>query len=222
MQTKNWIAAGVVAVLFAALPVSAGVIIHFDQDEYRVTEGESFQVNVFLDADDQTDGDQVLDAGLLTMKFEVRFDPTHAGVLDTNQILLPKALNDDGFGRGPNNEVGSGFIKIRGNIPSNLPLEDAFRGEDRGDGVDRMRLATITINGLSPGEFLLQLHPLEESANDDVFVDGNVNVLDDDISFATAQVTVDPIPEPSTACVFVIGGLLWCQAFHRRGRKAIQ
>lgn len=221
LRTRRWEGIGLLIALISNLPAAdAGIMIHFDQSQYSVKEGESLNIGIILDADDQQPGDQILAEGLISMKFELSFDASIASISDIDQIVLPASLNDDGVGRGPDLEIGSGFAKVRGAIPLTVPLDQAYRGEDRGDGVVEMRLASIAMDTLATGSFTLSLSLLEDLLNENVFIDGASfsNVLDDSITFGTATVTVK-VPEPSSLLSILA---LTCALSLKRKRPAVE
>lgn len=201
----------------------AGILIHFDQDQYRVIEGESVAVSLILDADDQQAGDQLLPDGLFSMAYEVSYDGGFVEVVSDGQVMLPDGFDTDGISGGPP------FTRLPGNAtnPPSVrvftaltnPFQDGFYfGTDRGQGV-QMWLGTILLMATTPGTFDLNVEVFKRNATDEVFVqllqDGSSNVLDDQIVAGSATVEVE-IPEPTTLMI-AMAGLGVCVGL-RRGR----
>lgn len=201
--------AAAVSLFVAGGAAHAGVMLHFDKDNYELILGDpvrqTAQVHVLLDADDSTPEDQVLPHGLFAMAFQVNFDPTKVQVA-LDRTGLPSALDDDGTGRPPTIEIGSDFLRVRAALKSTIFDPEFFKGEDM-NGRQVMRLATLTVTGLDLGDLNLSLGLFKRGPTDQVFIDGSGEVLDGNFSFRSASVQVNPIPEPLTGAVLAVGGL---------------
>ena len=190
-----------VAVLLGSTvsPIHGELLLRFNADEYQLSSGEIQNVRVMLDSPDPTELAELTNRGLFSMAFQVTFDPSKAAVAaagtPAESIGLPDDLNDDGTGRPPLIEVAPGRVRIRAALATIAP--DVYRGEDRGQGVE-LWLASIPITALGDEPFTLNLELLRSGPNDQVFIDGLGNVLDEELVFGSAQVVV---PEPSTAVV---------------------
>lgn len=180
--------------LCAVGPAGAEISVHFDQPVYEVVQGQSVQVQVILDADDQAPGDQPLTEGLVSMSFEVALD--QAG-LEASSVDLPTALMNDGFNGPPRIELDDpGFARVRAAVF--FLASEFYMGEDVAGGAKRMRLATVQIVGQAVGEFDLGLGLWQPAgAADEGFVDGQRTTLDGQILYRGATVRV--VPEPATA-----------------------
>lgn len=228
---RGWVslAAGGLVCLISWTPARGGMVLHFGQDHYRVLAGDPLAIDLILDANDQVPGDQLLPGGLFSMRFRLTFDTALAEVSSVDDVLLPPVLDDDGFGGPPvkAQDLGPGFVQVDAKIQDPFGADGFYTGEEGSDGVTRMRLATIRINPLVEGMFALNVHLVKRSASDDVFIDGQFNVLDREIRvldgntlFDTATVEV-VIPEPSTLGLWLVGGGMWLSS-RRRLAAALQ
>ena len=77
-------------VFIVAGSVTYGAQLHFDQAEYTVAPGGSLRVEVRLDMDPATPGDQVPPGGLFSAGASVAFDPSMANV---SAVGLPTSLS---------------------------------------------------------------------------------------------------------------------------------
>jgi hypothetical protein len=194
-----------------------GVILRFDQDRYSVLAGETFDVDIILDADDQIPGDQVLTEGLFSMAYEVLYDGDFSEIESDDQIVLPDLFETDGVSGGPpfvrslDPTAKAQFVQVFTAVTD--PFTDGFyHGADRGQG-QQMWLGTISITATAPGTFGLNVQVFKRNASDQVFVDESFTVLDDQI--VTGSATVDVIPEPTTLMISV-AGLGVCVGLRRR------
>ena len=108
--------AGVV-LLLAAAPTQAGMLLHFDQTAYNFIVGVPVTVDVILDADDATAGDQVLANGLFGMSFEMLYDSAFATVTGIDQVDLPPILQNFGATATPEITLGAGSVQVSANVP---------------------------------------------------------------------------------------------------------
>lgn len=202
-ESRRWLC--FLLVVLSSATAQAGILIHFDQTEYDARVGQPLAVDLILDADDQSPGDQVLAQGLFSMRFRVTFDAQLAEVASVDDVLLPAVLDNDGFGGPPvkADNLGPGFVQIGAAIQDPFGADGLYMGEPGPGGQMRMRLATIRINPLAGGDFSLGVRLVRRSAGDDVFIDGVGRTIDDDLRvfdgdtlFDTAAVHV-AVPEPS-------------------------
>lgn len=204
---RKLIGVGGVLAMGWATAAHAGMMVRFDQERYLVPKGSTFTVHVILDADDQTPGDQNLPDGLFSMAFKVTVEGAKAQV---DGVQLPGALNDDGTGRPAKIETGRDggvhFLKVRAAAP--FSVSEFYKGEDNDRGQRWMRLATVHLTDLAQETYTLGLSLLQSGAQDQVFIDGQGNVLDGELVFQSAQVEVVPVPEPASLTGLVLGGLL--------------
>jgi len=221
MRGWSFCLVGIISLIFSSASF-AGVLLHFDQFEYTVAEGETLEISVLLDADDQQAGNQPLTAGLLGMAVEVSFDPNllglAQGLTDAMVIQLPDGLSSNGLFGDPTRVLNEpGFAKVNAAVRID---QDVYRGEDRGDGVLEMRLFTVLLTGRNVGQSTLDLDLFLQRVTEKVLVDGAGNVLDGsaNLSFGSAVVNV-VIPEPSTLGLLCMGGY-FCLSSRRRSVAA--
>lgn len=200
--------AGVLGALMLGLSGFAGaaVSVHTEKPTYVIAPGQEFDIRVFLDADDALVGDQALDKGLFSFGVKLVFDPLKLSIAGVSGITAPSALNFNGFNAGALRQVGTGFAGVKGNINQNVfeVYEDTL-------------IATFRVKDLSGGGTYgvgLQLHKTLGDS-EQLFLDGDGNVLDGGASFVGAQVTA--VPEPSIALMLGAGmGVLGVLARRRR------
>ncbi len=213
MKKKSWLSIAAMGAmgLLVVSPAPAEILVHFDQPSYSVTQGQTLEAQVILDADDLVEGLQSLTNGLASMSFEVSFD--HTG-LSVQGVGLPASLTNNGLNGPPRIELDTpGRASVRAAV---YFLSDEFYlGEEPGGDPKRMRLATVELTGDTLGEFNLGLALWQPpGAADEGFVDGQRNILDGNIRYSGATVRV--VPEPSTL-VCMVAGAWWCG---RRTRPA--
>lgn len=187
-----------VAVGLLVSPIYAVGQVHFDQGDYLISPGQTFQVQILLDMDTSVTGDQVPAAGLFSMGAQMTWGASNASVVDIAAIVLPSALNGDGIGGPPYKAVGSGFAAFAG--AESLSATEGYKDP---------LLATISITDSSvlhtyPYTLSIGLYYAVPKTN---FMDFAGTDLDGSLTFGTATVT----PEPATLSllgVSVIGIML--------------
>jgi hypothetical protein len=169
------------AFIFAAR-THAALIVDFDQDSYALAQGQNFDVQVHLDADDATPGMQPLPEQLFSFGFKMNFDSTKVSV---ESVEVVPELDFFLFGPGAQISVDAGVASVKGNVA--LGTSDYIG----------TLLATLTLTDLAPEPYSLTLADNKSSPTDDVFVDGANTTRDDEITFGSSAVHV--VPEASTA-----------------------
>jgi hypothetical protein len=185
----------------------AGPIVHFDNSTYNVSAGGTLAVQVLLDMDSGTAGDQPVPGGLLSMGVKITFDGGKANVSDVSNIILPLALQNDGAGGAPLKEVATGSARVFGS-------ENIFTATE---GYAGTLLATFTISDLAPqgDSYTLTLARYSSSPTFSDFVDWGGDAFDSQLSFGSGIVNV--VPEPSSVVLVGIGGLLLARRRSRMG-----
>ena len=130
--------------------------IHTELDRYDVMPGETFDIRVFLDADDSVPGEQSLPNGLFSYGVKLEFDPAKLALVGPEAIRVPEALNFNGFSMGAARQVGDGYGGVKGNIDqvSLEPYEDPWIAsflvmEISGGGTDEVKLSPLRTLGHS-------------------------------------------------------------------------
>lgn len=203
----NPFSARLVAVLAAVcsmpqLALGQGVV--FDRAVYQVAPGETFDVLVSIDANLATAIAEPLDNGLFSYGWQMQFDPAKASI---NAVTVPAPLDFFGFAPGANVATDFGLAGAEGNVDqvTFTPYEDSL-------------LATITLvnNAPVPDEYDLTLSLAPHFPPEQLFLDGDGNVLDDALVFGVARVVV-AVPEPSTFALAALGAVALAA---RRKRKS--
>ena len=191
------------AVWLSAGRADATILVHLNEPVYNVGLGQTLQVEVVLDGDDQIEGDQALSSGLVSMSFGLNFDSAGLSVLEVN---LPSALDNNGLNGPPRIELApSGFVGVRASVY--FLADEFYLGETTAGGERRMRLATFEITGVELGEYQLGLRLWQPAgAADEGFVDGDRNTLDSQIVYSGATVRV--VPQPTTLAAWTAGTVL--------------
>ena len=181
--------------LLMCLPAQAGPIVHFDNSSYTVTTGGTFSVQVFLDMDSITAGDQVPASGLFSMGFKINYLNSKAEVTNTSWIVLPTAISTDGLGGAAPESFGAGYVGAAG--AESLAATSGYMSP---------LLATVTIHDLSaaPDSYTLTLSKYYTPGDNFVQYGQSAN-FDSTISFGTA--TVNVVPEPGSMALLGLGGL---------------
>lgn len=184
----------------------ASPIVHFDNSTYTVSPGGTFSVQVLLDMDSATAGDQPVPGGLLSMGVKITFDGGKANVSNVSNIILPLALQNDGIGGNPLKEVASGSARVFGS-------ENIFTATE---GYAGTLLATFNISDLAPqgDSYTLTLARYSSSPTFSNFVDWGGNAFDSNLTFTPA--TVNVTPEPTSLALLALG---WLVLGRRRTRQ---
>lgn len=188
----------VVALLAGGLSdvVLASPALILDQASYTVLPGQFFDVTVLVDGDLGQPGIQPLTNGLFSYGWELSFPATKAAA---NKVTVVPELDFWGFPPGASIEIIAGIARAEGNV--DLNTAEPYTGA---------QLATVNLQNFgSPGDsYLLQLALAPHFPTEQLFLDGQGNVLDDLIYFGSARVFV--IPEPATCWLFGWGiALAW-------------
>ena len=163
----------------------------FDQSIYQAAPGETFEVQVLIDGDVATAAADAVANGLFSYGWQFEFDSAKASV---DGLLVPAELNYFGFAAGASVTTGPGLAAAEGNIDqvAFTPYQDSL-------------LATVTLKNLvRPDSYDLTLSLAPHFPTEQLFVDGQGNVLDDTIVLGTAKVLV-AVPEPGTITLAGIG-----------------
>jgi hypothetical protein len=194
---------GVLAGAQSAAAQTAGVI--FDRSVYQVAPGETFDVQVLLDADLSTPEAEGLANGLFSYSWTASFDAAKASV---DSITVPSQLDYFGFANGASITSEPGLIGAEGNIDQ-VALEPYDGG----------LLATISLTNLAPvpDEYVLALNLASHLPKEELFLDGKGNVLDEELFFGTARVIV-AVPEPASVSLMLCGAAGALLFWRRRAR----
>lgn len=188
------------AVCLSAAIAHGGIVVGAESTQIMIEQGQTVEVDIVLDADDQQPGNQAVASGLFSMKMAVEIDEAKV-TLDS--VDLPAALDDNGLGGGPDLQFAMGVLEIRAALPASFSFADIYKGEDDGMGGLRMRLATLTLTGVAQGSSSLTTSLLRDFPTDDVFITGDFEVLDEQISFGSSSVQV-VIPEPASLSLLMM------------------
>ncbi len=168
----------------------AGVL--FDKSIYQVAPGEVFDVQVLIDGDISTPVAESLANGLFSYGWQLTFDSSKATV---DGVTVPAALDFFAFAPGASLTADPGLAGAEGNVDqiTLTPYQDSL-------------LATITLQNLAlvPDTYDLTLSLAPHFPTEQLFLDGQGNVLDDTLVFGTARVIV-AVPEPAGVGLAVIG-----------------
>jgi hypothetical protein len=190
--------------LFVCSQVRASPMVHFDNSTYTVSSGGTFSVQILLDMDSTTAGDQVSADGLLSMGFKITYPGAKAEVTDSSVIVLPAELNSDGLGGAAPKSFGAGYAGAAGALSLSAT-----------SGYKNPLLATVTIHDLAPANDSFTLTLGKYYSPGDNFVQyGQRQNFDSSIGFGTA--TVNVVPEPTTITLL---GLGWIILSRRRVRQ---
>lgn len=166
---------------------TAAFRVQFTQNEYVLNSPtERFLVQVVIDADAVRPGNQPVPSGLLSMGVRITPEAAKAKVANAGEISIVPALDSDGgFGPGAravNTFVGSATAK--GFVPL---IDPPYAGTS---------LVSFWVTGVSSAmPYNLSLSLFREAPTESVFVTGGGQVIDEQIVFGTARVTL--IPEPA-------------------------
>lgn len=178
---------------------NSAVVLDFDQNSYVISPGQTFEVNVVLDADSTVPGLQSLPEGLFSYGVKVEFDQAAVALVGIGEILVPAALNFNGFSSGATKQTGSGFAGVKGNIDQSV--FQSYLGS---------LLVTIQFEDLGSGTpYRLDLKIFRTLGDSEqVFLNGTGAVLDGSVILGSAQVS--PVPEPQVSAMLAVGvmGLL--------------
>lgn len=172
--------------------LAQGVV--FDRTIYQVAPGETFDVQVLIDGDLGTAFPDPLDSGLFSYGWQMEFDAAKASI---DSVTVPAELDFFGFVPGATIVADPGLAAAEGNIDqvTLTPYEGSL-------------LATITLTNLAPApdEYSLTLSLAPHFPTEQLFLDGDGNVLDDALVFGVARVVV-AVPEPSAFMIAACGAL---------------
>ncbi len=203
------IAAVVLALLLAENTTRGEILIGFDQEEYVVTSvDEPFSVQVLIDANDQTPELDPVRGGLFSFGTKFTFDATKAEIKDASDIAIQDDLDHFGLSDGGFIEVSAGAAAGKGNIDQSVNPLEPFAGN--------LLMTTTVSNKAAPlDEYLLTLETFRTlGPNEQIFLNGSGDSLDDDIVFGTARVRV--IPEPTSGLFLALGGVMFLIRYRSR------
>ncbi|MFV2068685.1 MAG: hypothetical protein ACC645_17070, partial [Pirellulales bacterium] len=167
--------------LLLAGQLNAGMSVSFDADTYVTAPGATFDVRILIDGDDSTPAYDGLSAGLFSYGIKVGIENRRVRVSSPTDIVVPSALNFFGFSAGASRAVGNDFAAVKGNVE--------FAAPDYAGTL----LATISMTNLaSAGQsYTLTLDEYRTfGVSEEIFVDGDLNGIDDVITFGSAMITV--------------------------------
>lgn len=196
----HWTAiAWVMLGLFLPAGAPAAIIVHTDQPTYGVLPGQSFAIDILIDADGASPGDQFIPGGLFSMGVVLMFNQADASVAHGSDIALPAKLDSNGLGGPADKSVGAGRAGAAGALDLFDPLP-----------YGQPLLATITLTNLATsGSYTLDLDRFYSTKAN--FLDFGGTLLDPQITFSSA--TVNVVPEPSIAAIVFAAAVLH---IHRR------
>lgn len=194
------------AMLCPAALCAQGVV--FDRAIYQVAPGETFDVQVLLDANLATPEADPLENGLFSYGWQVAFDSSKATI---DGLTVPAPLDFFGFATGASIVTDPGLAAAEGNI-------DQVTLTPYGDSL----LATITLTNVAavPDEYDLTLSLAPHFPTEQLFLDGEGNVLDDTLVFGVARVVV-AVPEPSAFIIAAFGALTLGVWHVRKSRRCV-
>ncbi len=177
------------------------VVVRPEQAVYYVAPGETFQLHVHIDANDQTLGNifEPLPDGLFSYGVTVSHPGGMATIPSVSQIVPVPQLNYFGFSSPALRQVAASAAMIKGNI-------DVAAGVAYANSL----LFTIQITNLAPtsSSYWIDLDEWRTlGPSEQIFIDGAGGVLDTVPStdlFLPALVVV--VPEPSTFEMLVVSG----------------
>jgi hypothetical protein len=191
-----------------ASPAGAETRVFFDQDEYIVSAvGETFDVQVLIDADFRTEELEPLPGGLFSFGAKMTFDSSKAELSGPAALQTVGELDHFGFSAGAFTEVDEGLAASKGNIDQIENPLVPYQGN---------LLMTLTVTNMASAvdQYPLQLDFFRTlGASESLFLDGAGNVLDSEIVFEPALVRV--VPEPS-AMSLLAGGMALFFGLRRR------
>ncbi|MAE68100.1 MAG: hypothetical protein CMJ18_27950 [Phycisphaeraceae bacterium] len=156
--------------------------VHFDLPEYDVPAGSTFDVQVLIDLDDVTPGDQVPPPGLFSAGIRLTFDDANALVAGAEAVALPVDLDENGLGGPALVEVGPGFAGFAAAI-----------GFSATEGYMQTLLATITLTDRGSAPYPINLELFFDPPTDN-FLDFDGTALDGTLALGSAIVRPD-VPE---------------------------
>ena len=174
----------------AELALAQGVV--FDRAIYQVAPGETFDVQVLIDGDLGTASPDPLANGLFSYGWKMEFDSSKATI---DSLTVPDALDFFAFASGASLVTDPGLAAAEGNV-------DQVTLTPYGESL----LATIKLTNLAPvpDEYTLMLSLAPHFPSEQLFLDGDGNVLDDALVFGSARVVV-AVPEPGTLAMAALG-----------------
>jgi hypothetical protein len=191
-----------------ASPTSAATRVFFNQDEYLVSAvGETFDVQVLIDADARTEEIEPVPGGLFSYGAQITFDPVKAQVSGVGAVESVAELNHFGFAAGALTDVDAGLAAGKGNIDQLQNPLVPYTGS-------LLMTVTLTNQAAPVDQYPLELDFFRTlGANESLFLNAAGNVLDSDIVFEPALVRV--VPEPS-ALVALAAGIVCLWGARRR------
>jgi hypothetical protein len=178
-----------------AVPTHAAMVVRAGQfSPGPVNIGDDIDLRIWIDGDSTVPGDQLVPGGLLTAALRLAF-PRSFLVTD----IIPKAQLDhleSGQYAIRDLDPNTPTIGFSGNTQREVPPQRGYTGN---------LLAYIPMTATTPGTFDLTLTFFDPSANNN-FIDGSGTILDAQIAFESASITV--VPEPAAFALICAAGLL--------------
>lgn len=187
MQEKLRSSLAALCLLCATTHATAQYQTRFDQPVYRITRGQSFQVQVIIDP--------VPESGLASYGVTIGFPSANAAVSNAFAIGVPAELDFNGVrGTGALRSSGADFAAVKGTVDFAVsPASDYRSGA----------LATIQVQDLGVGPYPLTLSPFNTlGVSEEIFVSGTGNALDPLIAFGSAMVEYLAPPQESPYAIF--------------------
>ena len=188
--------------------IDGAILVSFDQDVYTVDGiGDSFEVRVVVDGDDETAELDPIEQGLFSFGIKADFLAANVDVSGLEQVVVSEELDFFGFDDSAHRDVGDSFVAAEGNIDQFKDPLDPFSGT--------VLLTANLTNLAGPSNYPLELGFFKDLGDgEQQFVDGNGNVLDHDIVFKSSLVHV--VPEPESTKFIGLSLLMWMLALRHR------
>ena len=173
--------------------------VEFDEEAYSGSIGEPIELNIQFNAP--------IPNGLFSYGVRLEFDPASGRTDTVFEAVDP--LNFNGvLGEGALQDSGEDWVGIKGTV-------DIF--QDPVNFYDDILVTTVHVTYDIPGDYNISLGIFNTlGPTEEIFVDGEGTVLDDNLSFGSARVTV--IPEPTTWGLLLIGLLGLIRSIRQRCR----
>ena len=171
---RSWLVGAMIA---GALP-AGGIELDFSAADYATISGGTVEVGVAIAYEaGETPG---------LFSYGVRLVTSGSGSTVATSVQVPAELDFTAFRPGATKDLSAGVNGVKGNT--------RFTGQEFA-GYRGTWLATFTLRGIAPGVVDLGLEIFRTvGSSEDVFVSTDGTVLDDEITFGSATLTVAPAP----------------------------